>query len=144
MSDHLNQKQVNHLPTLSLPCLFFYLSLLPLSVGIPPSNPVFPLTHLKSSIFYLGKGEPLCFGIFRVHPQILLLLVSNLSLRDVCMFVCGVGGDMDPSATDAFICSHQAQTTCWDHPKMTELYQTLGKNSRFLYRVEIYTVAFVL
>lgn len=23
--------------------------------------------------------------------------------------------------------SHQAQTTCWDHPKMTELYQALGK-----------------
>lgn len=22
--------------------------------------------------------------------------------------------------------SHQAQTTCWDHPKMTELYQALG------------------
>jgi len=62
----------------------------------------------------------------------------------MCMFVCGVGGDMDPGAIDAFIYSHQAQTTCWDHPKMTELYQTLGKNSRFLYRVEIYTVAFVL
>lgn len=26
-----------------------------------------------------------------------------------------------------FPSSHQAQTTCWDHPKMTELYQTLGK-----------------
>lgn len=62
----------------------------------------------------------------------------------MCMFVCGLGGDMDPGATDAFICSHQAQTTCWDHPKMTELYQTLGKKSGFLYRVEIYTVAFVL
>uniref|UniRef100_A0A7M4ETC0 Dystrophin related protein 2 n=1 Tax=Crocodylus porosus TaxID=8502 RepID=A0A7M4ETC0_CROPO len=24
--------------------------------------------------------------------------------------------------------NHQAQTTCWDHPKMTELYQTLGKD----------------
>lgn len=23
--------------------------------------------------------------------------------------------------------SHQAQTTCWDHPKLTELYQALGK-----------------
>lgn len=23
--------------------------------------------------------------------------------------------------------SHQTQTTCWDHPKMTELYQSLGK-----------------
>lgn len=23
--------------------------------------------------------------------------------------------------------SHQAQTTCWDHPKMTELYQALGE-----------------
>ena len=48
------------------------------------------------------------------------------------------------TAIDAFIYSHQAQTTCWDHPKMTELYQTLGKNSRFLYRVEIYKVTFVL
>lgn len=25
--------------------------------------------------------------------------------------------------------SHQTQTTCWDHPKMTELYQTLGKHT---------------
>lgn len=25
--------------------------------------------------------------------------------------------------------SHQTQTTCWDHPKMTELYQSLGKNT---------------
>lgn len=24
--------------------------------------------------------------------------------------------------------SHQSQTTCWDHPKMTELYQSLGKD----------------
>lgn len=24
-------------------------------------------------------------------------------------------------------CSHETQTTCWDHPKMTELYQSLGK-----------------
>jgi len=23
--------------------------------------------------------------------------------------------------------SHQAQTTCWDHPKMTELYHALGE-----------------
>lgn len=26
-------------------------------------------------------------------------------------------------------CSHETQTTCWDHPKMTELYQSLGKIS---------------
>lgn len=26
-------------------------------------------------------------------------------------------------------CSHETQTTCWDHPKMTELYQSLGKTS---------------
>lgn len=26
-------------------------------------------------------------------------------------------------------CSHQTQTTCWDHPKMTELYQSLGWNT---------------
>uniref|UniRef100_A0A8B9TRJ6 Dystrophin related protein 2 n=1 Tax=Anas platyrhynchos TaxID=8839 RepID=A0A8B9TRJ6_ANAPL len=25
--------------------------------------------------------------------------------------------------------NHQAQTTCWDHPKMTELYQTLGEEA---------------
>lgn len=24
--------------------------------------------------------------------------------------------------------SHETQTTCWDHPKMTELYQSLGKD----------------
>lgn len=26
-----------------------------------------------------------------------------------------------------FYCSHETQTTCWDHPKMTELYQSLGE-----------------
>lgn len=26
--------------------------------------------------------------------------------------------------------SHQTQTTCWDHPKMAELYQSLGESSR--------------
>lgn len=51
---------------------------------------------------------------------------------------------MNPGAIDAFVCSHQAQTTCWDHPKMTELYQTLGKNVGFLHRVGIYSAAFVL
>lgn len=53
------------------------------------------------------------------------------------MHMCGGNGSVDHHAIDAFICSHQAQTTCWDHPKMTELYQTLGKNVGFLYRVEI-------
>lgn len=30
----------------------------------------------------------------------------------------------------SFLCvfSHETQTTCWDHPKMTELYQSLGKD----------------
>jgi len=26
-----------------------------------------------------------------------------------------------------FSFSHQTQTTCWDHPKMAELYQSLGR-----------------
>lgn len=79
-----------------------------------------------------------------VHPGILKLLASNLSLSDAHMCMGAWGGGMDPGIIDASVCSHQAQTTCWDHPKMTELYQTLGKNSGFLYRVEIYTAVFFL
>lgn len=137
MSDRLNQKRVSHLPTSSLTCLFSTCPCHFLSVGIPPPSPVFPPTHLKSSRFYLGKGECLCLGIFRVHPRILLLLASNLSLSGAHLWE-RVGDGVDPGAIYAFVCSHQAQTTCWDHPKMTELYQTLGKNA------EIYTAAFVL
>lgn len=55
-----------------------------------------------------------------------------------------MGGGLDLGIIDASVCSHQAQTTCWDHPKMTELYQTLGKNLGFLCRVEIYTAAISL
>lgn len=36
--------------------------------------------------------------------------------------------DSQPDTLASFCASsHQAQTTCWDHPKMTELYQTLGE-----------------
>lgn len=31
------------------------------------------------------------------------------------------------------IFSHQTQTTCWDHPKMTELYQSLGIEHSIMY-----------
>lgn len=27
----------------------------------------------------------------------------------------------------SFLCSHETQTTCWDHPKMTDLFQSLGE-----------------
>lgn len=62
-----------------------------LSVWIPLSSPVFPPAHLKSSRFYLGKGDSLCFGIFRVQPWILQLLASNLSLSGVRMCEAGEG-----------------------------------------------------
>ena len=125
--------------TFPLPPLPVWFSTCPchsLSVGILLCIPIFPPTHLKSSRFYLGKGEPLCLRIFRVHPWILQLLATNLSLSGVHLCEVGKGG-VDPAAIDVFVCRHQAQTTCWDHPKMTELYQTLGKNAGFLYRVDI-------
>lgn len=34
----------------------------------------------------------------------------------------------DGGLTAVFLCSHQTQTTCWDHPRMAELYQSLGES----------------
>lgn len=90
VSDHLNQKRVSHLPTHSLAFVFFSFPCCSLSVGILPFSPVFPPTHLKSSRFCLGEGEPLCFEIFKVHPQILQLFASNLSLSGACICVGGM------------------------------------------------------
>ncbi|KFP52886.1 Dystrophin-related protein 2, partial [Cathartes aura] len=47
------------------------------------------------------------------------------------LFLISHGSCLIPSLTLGFLLfffssSHQAQTTCWDHPKMTELYQTLA------------------
>ncbi|KFQ88439.1 Dystrophin-related protein 2, partial [Phoenicopterus ruber ruber] len=45
------------------------------------------------------------------------------------LFLISHGSCLIPSLTLVsfyFPSSHQAQTTCWDHPKMTELYQTLA------------------
>uniref|UniRef100_A0A8C2TES0 Dystrophin related protein 2 n=1 Tax=Coturnix japonica TaxID=93934 RepID=A0A8C2TES0_COTJA len=46
-----------------------------------------------------------------------------LSWSFPCLWVLGSQPDMLASFCAS---SHQAQTTCWDHPKMTELYQTLA------------------
>lgn len=142
MSDHLNQKRVSHLPTPSLSCLF----------ATYPCHSVcwdssiqfgFSPTHLKISRFYLGKGEPLGFGILGSPSNPAASCIQPVTEWCAHLYVGWVGG-IDAGAIDAIVCSHQAQTTCWDHPKMTELYQTLGKNVGFLYMVGIYTAAFVL
>lgn len=124
-----------------LPILFFSLSLLLLICWDSSIQSSFSSYSSQELKILPGEG---CFGILMVHPRILKFLASKLSLSEAHMCVGRVGGGVDPGIIDAFVCSHQAQTTCWDHPKMTELYQTLGKNSEFLYRVEIYIAAFFL
>jgi len=40
---------------------------------------------------------------------------------------CVMEGQLYSADFCVLYCSHETQTTCWDHPKMTELYQSLGK-----------------
>lgn len=49
------------------------------------------------------------FFFFGLSFSLSLILNSEVSLCVLCF-------------------SHETQTTCWDHPKMTELYQSLGKD----------------
>lgn len=48
----------------------------------------------------------------------------------VCICVCiGMISFLSEALLVSLSYSHQTQTTCWDHPKMTELFQSLGECS---------------
>ncbi|KAM8945515.1 utrophin [Pelodytes ibericus] len=57
----------------------------------------------------------------------------SVSLNKVPYYINYYNEDCNPPVYPSFGSSHQTQTTCWDHPKMTELFQSLGdlNNVRF-------------
>ncbi|XP_075452708.1 utrophin isoform X3 [Ascaphus truei] len=59
----------------------------------------------------------------------------SVSLNKVPYYINNYSQDYSPPMNPDlwFVSSHQTQTTCWDHPKMTELFQSLGdlNNVRF-------------
>ncbi|MGH0184356.1 UNVERIFIED_CONTAM: hypothetical protein FKN15_014622, partial [Acipenser sinensis] len=82
--------------------------------------------------------EPLIYVSISLHCVMLAILVE-LSWESVLYLV--VGHICDKSRVcnrinivrQQFLISHQTQTTCWDHPKMTEMFQSLAdlNNVRF-------------
>lgn len=97
-------------------------------------------TGLKSLVI---NGGPVLTSHFFIFPSPLLpfdlpsftclsLLPWLISLLIFLAWKCGPifsGFTNSPVSVSFFRSSpsHQAQTTCWDHPKMTELYQALGE-----------------
>lgn len=54
-----------------------------------------------------------------------MFLLHVFSLFSLCFSIFGF--TTSPLSLSLHFYSHQAQTTCWDHPKMTELYHALGE-----------------
>ncbi|KAA8588756.1 hypothetical protein FQN60_010101 [Etheostoma spectabile] len=76
------------------------------------------------SVLFDPQLNPLWFSL-----EAGLNATVTLSHRVLCLHYCSVQipweRAISPNKVPYYI-NHQAQTTCWDHPKMTELYQALA------------------